>query len=196
MRVRDATEADRDAIYDVCLRTGDAGHDATGLLVHGELYGLAYAGQYLTLSPGLALVADGDTGVVGYIVGALDTASFDEQCEAEWWPALRARYPATGSGTDIDRRLVAEIHTPFHMPASVLARYPSHLHINLLPAAQGAGVGRALMTELFTRLSAAGSPGVHLGVDPRNERAIGFYEHLGLTRHDTGAAVLFTHRLP
>jgi ribosomal protein S18 acetylase RimI-like enzyme len=35
---------------------------------------------------------------------------------------------------------------------------------------------------------------VHLGVDPRNARAIGFYEHLGMRRHDHEGGVLFTQR--
>jgi ribosomal protein S18 acetylase RimI-like enzyme len=194
--VRPALATDRDAVYDICLRTGDAGADATALLAHGELYGHVYAGAYLALAPELALVAELDGDVVGYVVGALDTAAFDERLEAEWWPALRARYPLPGDGTEVDRRLVQEVHRPFHMPAMLLARYPSHLHVNLLPVAQGRGVGRRMMDGVFDLLRDAGSPGVHLGVDPRNERAIGFYEHLGMTRRSPDpAAVLFTLRL-
>ena len=37
------------------------------------------------------------------------------------------------------------------------------------------------METLFDALAAGGSPGVHLGVAEANQRAIGFYEHLGLT---------------
>ena len=200
MRIRAASGDDRDALYEICRRTGDAGNDATALLTHGELYGHVYAGAYLELEPQLAQVTEVDDPVVddrvvGYLVGALDTRAFDDRCEARWWPDLRARYPLPGDGTDLDRRLVREIHHPFRMPATLLARYPSHLHINLLPVGQGLGAGRALMTSLFDQLRAAGSPGVHLGVDPRNTRAIGFYEHLGMTRHDPDGAVLFTLRL-
>ena len=35
------------------------------------------------------------------------------------------------------------------------------------------------MDTLFEALRAGGSPGVHLGVSEANQRAIGFYEHLG-----------------
>ena len=35
------------------------------------------------------------------------------------------------------------------------------------------------MATLFEALKARGVSGVHLGVGRRNERAIGFYEHLG-----------------
>jgi ribosomal protein S18 acetylase RimI-like enzyme len=95
----------------------------------------------------------------------------------------------------VDRRLVDAIHRPRITDARLLERYPSHLHINLLRAAQGMGVGRRLMTTLFDQLRTDGSIGVHLGVDPRNDRAIGFYEHLGMRRHDHEGAVLFTRRL-
>jgi len=56
---------------------------------------------------------------------------------------------------------------------------PSHLHIDLLPSAQGRGLGRALMQRLLETLRRDGSDGVHLGVAAANVRAIGFYEHLG-----------------
>ncbi len=35
------------------------------------------------------------------------------------------------------------------------------------------------MDRLLDDLGARGVPGVHLGADPRNRRAIGFYTHLG-----------------
>lgn len=195
IRLRAAVPSDRDALYDICLRTGDAGRDATGSVDDGALYGHVYAGAYLRFEPGFAFVADLGGSAVGYVLGALDTAAFEARCEAQWWPPLRERYPNDGSGTAIDRRLVQAIHAPRVTPAVVTDRYPSHLHIDLLPVAQGRGLGRGLMQLLFDRLVDAGSTGVHLGVDPRNEHAIGFYEHLGMRRHDHDGGVLFTRHL-
>ncbi|MFZ4720601.1 MAG: GNAT family N-acetyltransferase [Ilumatobacteraceae bacterium] len=195
VELRLAASADRDALYDICLRTGDAGDDASGLIRHGELYGHLYAGQYLALEPGLALVAVLDGTVVGYALGALDTASFEERLEHEWWPGLRAAHPLPGEGTDLDRSFTARLHAPPRTPTAVTDRYPSHLHIDLLPVAQGRGVGRRLIDALLAAMVALGSTGVHLGVDPRNTRAIGFYAHLGFTRHGDGGVVLFTQRL-
>ena len=71
------TAGDRDAIYDVCLRTGDAGGDASGLYVDRDLFGDIWAGPYLALRPHLAFVAEGDAGVDGYVVGAEDTTAFE-----------------------------------------------------------------------------------------------------------------------
>jgi ribosomal protein S18 acetylase RimI-like enzyme len=194
--IRPAAAADRDALYGVCLHTGHAGDDASGLLADGDLYGHVYAGQYLLLEPAFALVADFSGDVKGYVLGALDTTAFETRCEAEWWPRLREQYPLPAVGTAVDRQLVGLIHRPYVTDARLVERYPSHLHINLLPAVQGMGLGAALVESLLQRLTAAGSVGVHLGVDPRNEHAIGFYEHLGFTRRDHDNGVLFTRRLP
>ena len=91
--IRRATASDREAIYDVCFRTGDAGGDASGLYSDRDLFGDVWVGPYLELRPNLAFVAEGDAGLDGYVVGADDTTTFESACEARWWPALRARYP-------------------------------------------------------------------------------------------------------
>jgi len=38
-----------------------------------------------------------------------------------------------------------------------------------------------MMSTLLNTLRALGSPGVHLGVSPANERAVAFYKHLEFT---------------
>ena len=179
MRIRRAEARDRDAIYDVCLRTADAGGDASALYVERDLPGDVWAGPYLELRPHLAFVAEHQAGVDGYIVGAEDTVAFGAECEAQWWPALRDRYPDPPDDRDLtpDQRLHRYIHHPPGAPPEVLAEYPAHLHVNLLPRAQGQGAGRRLLETLFDAL--AGVPGIHLGVARENERAAAFYAHLG-----------------
>ena len=192
--IRPATEADRDALYDICVRTGASGADARHLLHDHRLHGHLWAGQYLTFAPEFALVAERDGAVVGYVLGALDTAAFEARLRTDWWPALQAEHPLPGTGTPLDVELIGRLHRPDRTADTVIAKYPSHLHINLLPPAQGSGLGRAMMDALFGRLRGAGSTGVHLGVSPHNTHALGFYEHLGLRRHDHDGGVLFTQR--
>jgi ribosomal protein S18 acetylase RimI-like enzyme len=177
--IRPAVASDRDAIYDVCLRTGDAGRDASGLHADGELFGDVWVGPYLALRPHLAFVAESDAGVDGYVVGAEDTAAFEADCAARWWPALRARYPDPPGDRDLapDQRLHRLVHHPPSSPPEVLTEFPAHLHVNLLPRAQGHGAGRRLLETLFAALP--GVPGIHLGVAAENERAVAFYAHLG-----------------
>lgn len=184
MEIRPYRPADEPALYDVCLRTGDLGGDATGRYADPALIGHVYVGPYLALAPRLAFVLDpGDGPPLGYVLGALDTVEFAARCEESWWPPLRRRYPDPAgipeSERTPDQRLASFIHHPPVEPPTITSRYPSHLHIDLLPQAQGRGHGRALMRHLLAGLAAAGSPGVHLGVASGNRRAIGFYRRLG-----------------
>lgn len=173
---------DREQLYEICLRTGDSGSDATGRYRDGELLGHVYLGAYLALEPEHARVLrDADGKAQGYCVGTADTARFEERCEAEWWPALRERYPRPRPEDDSpDAALIRKIHEPAGTATEVLEDFPAHLHIDLLPVAQGGGNGKRLLHAVLDGLHAAGAPGVHLGVGGRNARAIGFYEHVGL----------------
>ena len=130
--------------------------------------GDVWAGPYLALRPQLAFVSETSAGVEGYIVGTEDTAAFAIECDAQWWPALRARYPDPPDDRELtpDQVLHQQIHHPPGPPPDVLVDYPAHLHVNLLPRLQGRGVGRRLLETLFDAL--VDVPGVHLGVAPRN----------------------------
>jgi ribosomal protein S18 acetylase RimI-like enzyme len=183
VRVRNATPADLPDVYSVCLQTADDGDDATSSYVDPALPGHVWAGAYVTLEPRLAFVLDDVDGVAGYVLGALDTADFARRCDELWWPPLRRVVP---DPTDVDpaertadERAAHLIHHPITMPRSIISRYPSHLHIDLLPRAQGAGNGRRLLATLLSAMRELGSPGVHLGVSATNTKAIGFYRHLG-----------------
>jgi ribosomal protein S18 acetylase RimI-like enzyme len=179
--VRPFRPDDLDALYRVCLETGDAGRDATALHEDPTLLGHIYAAPYALFEPTLAFVLEDDEGVGGYVLGALDTTAFDARLEQEWWPALRSRYPLPPPerGGTPDGFLIGMIHGRHHRDPEVVAGHPSHLHIDLVERCQGQGGGRRLMATLLDALRAAGSPGVHLGVSTRNERAVGFYRHLG-----------------
>jgi ribosomal protein S18 acetylase RimI-like enzyme len=183
--IRPARPDDGPAMYDVCLRTGANGGDATSLYRDPRLLGEVYVGPYLALEPDLAfVVADDDDAVGGYVLGARDTADFERRCEETWWPPLRDRYPLDGSHTGADGNLVRLLHQPPRADPAVIADYPSHLHVDLLPGWQGGGWGRHLLETLFRALTRTGSSGVHLGVARRNERAIGFYRRMGFTELD------------
>jgi ribosomal protein S18 acetylase RimI-like enzyme len=182
MDIRPYQPRDEPALYEICLRTGDAGRDATGLYADPRLLGDLYVGPYLALSPQLAFVLDNAGTPAGYVLGALDTDRFAADCERSWWPPLRRRYPDPADPRTPDERLATLIHhPPAGPPPEITDRYPSHLHIDLLPAAQGRGHGRALTQRLLDALAAARSPGVHLGVAAGNQHAIGFYRRLGFT---------------
>jgi ribosomal protein S18 acetylase RimI-like enzyme len=192
--IRPAHPHDRTRLYEVCLRTGNSGQDATGDYADPHLLGHVYVGPYLALEPDLAFVVDDDGEAQGYVLGARDTVEFEQRCEQEWWPPLRKRYPDPPAGRSwtADERLCHLLHHPVRTAPAVAADYPAHLHIDLLPGAQGAGFGRRLVELLFSRLSVMGVPGVHLAVAAGNERAIGFYRHVGMrpVRREPGTLLM------
>ena len=180
--IRPYRPSDRDALYDICVRTGDAGADATGLYSDPRILPDIFTGPYLHLDPELAFVlaSDGQPDEpLGYIIGTADTRRFVARYRDEWLPAVAGRYPE-GSGQGAQAARVRALHHPEWMLAEDLAeRYPAHLHIDLLPQAQGQGAGRALMTRFLTALRAAGAPGVHLSMAADNTGARAFYDRLG-----------------
>ena len=50
-RIRPATEADRGALFEICLRTAENGEDASGLYSDPRLPGYLWAAPYLKFAP-------------------------------------------------------------------------------------------------------------------------------------------------
>lgn len=187
--LRPAAADDRAACYAVCLGTGDSGNDATHLHADPDALGHVYVGGYLTLEPELSLVLEDQAGVCGYALAALDTKAFHRRYVDDWLPPLRQNRPApAGPATtwSRDEQLWNFYHHPELFIPEQYDAYPSHLHIDLLPRAQGRGLGRTMMMELLGLLAARGSPGVHLAMARDNHRAAAFYAKLGfkeIARH-------------
>jgi len=189
-RIRPYLSSDFDAVYRVCLHTGDAGNDASHLIDDPAILGHLYVGPYVTLEPELAFVLEDEQGVCGYVLGALDSRAFERRYREEWLPPLQARYPdPTGDpkAWTPTERLYHQLHHPRAEFPAELEDYPSHLHIDLLPRAQGRGNGRRMMRRLLAALRERGSYGVCLGVSPKNHRAIAFYKKLGFMELGSGA---------
>lgn len=182
-RIRRARPGDQRGADYVCLKTGDSGDDGEPFFSEDpDALGRIFVEPYLLFEPELALILEDDDGICGYTLGALDSRAFYARYEAEWRPALCARHPAPQGDPGTWTRL-EEVYGWYHQPDYFCPEpydaYPSHLHIDLLPRAQGRGYGRRMLEQLFGLLRQRGSPGVHLGVRPLNTRAHGFYQRLG-----------------
>lgn len=188
-RTRPYQDSDLDQLYEICVRTGAAGNDAYDLVDDKLLFGHVFAAQYGMLEPEHAFVIDdGSSPAGGYVLGCLDTAAFEARLAADYWPKLQAQYPPNSGTRGLDKMLIGMIHNPSTMDPAITAEYPSHLHIDLLPPFQG-GNGRKLMETCMDSLRADGSAGLHLGVSAQNERALGFYAHLGFSELHVNAFV-------
>lgn len=192
--VRPYRPGDLPALYDICLRTAQAGQDATPYYPARDhaLLGAIFAAPYAVLEPESAFVLDdGDGRAVGYVLGTADTAGFARRFRDEWLPTVADRWPAPqGEPATPSEVMAGLLHTPERIVLPELAAYPAHLHIDVLPDFQAAGHGRALMTAFLGALAGRGVPAVHLGMLTVNTGARAFYDRLGfheLTVRDPGA---------
>jgi GNAT superfamily N-acetyltransferase len=191
VRIEPAGLHDLPGAYRVCLLAGDVGRDAGSLYRDPDLLGHLYVGPYLTAESGTRLVVVDEEGVAGYLVSTDDTLAFEAWAETTWWPPLRRRYPYRDDDSR-DARLIRAIHAPARTPPDLAGPFPAHLHIDLVGRVRGLGLGRQLIDRLLAELRDRGVAGLHLGVDPVNANAIGFYEHLGFreVRREPGTLLM------
>jgi ribosomal protein S18 acetylase RimI-like enzyme len=171
---------DRDAVFDICMRTGEQGGDARDVYRDHDLLPNTFAAPYTELEPDLAFVLDDDGRAVGYVLGTSDTVRFVRDFRERWLPVVGARHPKpAGEPTTPDEMIAALLHAPERMLVPEVADYPAHLHIDLLPDYQGRGWGRVLMNTLFAALDKAGAARVHLTMVTANTAARAFYDRMG-----------------
>lgn len=182
LQLRPFEPRDLAALYAISLATGLAGGDASQLYRDGQLIGHIYAGPYARLLPDRVRVVEDDDGVGGFVLGALDTVSWEGQLELACWPDLRLCYPLPiGAPSDwtVDERRRAMIHHPVQTPADVVRDYPAHLHLNILPRLQRQGVGPMLLDVWLSLASEQGVNAVHVGVNYANAGALRFWARQG-----------------
>lgn len=178
--IRRCRDSDRAAVYDVCVRTANAGRGVAGRYSTDDLVPDIVAGPYLFIEPQHAYVLDNGERAVGYIIGTARTAGFIAAYQDRWLPRLLERYqPLSGPPvTEEDQRLDTMFH-PERWLRPELAPHPAHLHINLLPGYRRSGHGRRLMSTFLASVAAAGAPSCYLSVRRANTGAQRFYERLG-----------------
>ena len=162
MFVRRFATPDTPALYDVCLRTADGGGDATHLHDEPSLDRARLARSRISPS--------NQTSRGWSTTGAAVRSATSSAPSTRW----RSRSPVSGRGGRVcarctpnvrmaprrsrraDADLVQMIHHPPAPPLRFIEDYPSHLHIDLLPEAQGAGFGRVLIETLCAMLDPDG----------------------------------------
>ncbi|QNE19925.1 GNAT family N-acetyltransferase [Kribbella qitaiheensis] len=177
--IRPYRVSDRPAVGDICVRTADNGGDSRSLYPDLDLMPSIFAFPYVDLEPELAFVLDDGDRAVGYVIGCADTPDFARRFRSEWLPRVPQYEPLTGPPQTPTEMMIGLLHDPERLVIPEVADYPAHLHIDLLPAYQGAGHGRALMTCLLKALADRGIPAIHLTMLTSNTPARAFYDRLG-----------------
>ncbi len=192
MLIRQAQIEDREAVNFVCLNTGDSGNDASTQFNFKDMLGDLYAAPYLESDPDFSFVLEDQGTIKGYVLGTLDSNKFAKFANEDYLPRIRAKYQKYENDfTQIEKDLWKEILRDYEMSNEILKKYPSHLHIDLLPEMQGKGHGTKLMNLLLEQFKKFNSPGVHLGLAASNLRAFSFYEKMGFSTLSKSPEVIF-----
>ena len=167
MEIRSFDEKDRENCRDICHKTATAPE----YVKSKDLVCLLYCDYYLDNEPDNCFVlADEDDNTIGYILCGVDQWAFDKGMK----PYLKkVRKLSFGQWFG---HMVANL-----AEKGLAKKYPSHLHIDILPEGQRQGYGTQLIKALEDHLRAVGSKGVRLGVGGSNTGAHAFYEANGYT---------------
>lgn len=187
MQIRTFREQDRPAVRQLALRAGQ-GSPTESLWGHPESEAQIYLEPYMDHEPDSLFLAESAHGLLGYLTGCVDSAAFPSE-DQRIADAIRThrlilrRAPVVffarsafdaASGALRRAPSAGELHDP---------RWPSHLHINIVPEARGTGAADGLMAQWFDRLRAVGSPGCYLQTLVENTRAVRFFTRMGFTPH-------------
>ena len=183
--IRSYKSADTSAVYEICLKTGNSGQDATHLFSDPLVLGHIYVGPYMEFEPQSVFILEDDQGPCGYIMGVLDSQTYYQWMHSEWLPKIRVNYKKPTGNPDTWDETEKITDLLFH-PVSqrLLPDYPAHLHIDLLSRAQGKGQGKLLMDRFIDYFKYNKIPGLHLELSSNNDRAFNFYRKYGIEELD------------
>ena len=190
--IRNYHITDLSSLYKICLLTANNGGDASSLLDDADLAGHLFAAPYAFFEPNLCFILLKNATPCGYVLGTQDSMNFQEKCEKKWFPELRKRYmfPDEKDGS-LQANFIRYLHQGQDL-IDDLNDYPAHLHIDILPSAQGKGNGRQLIQKFLNQLKVSNVKGVHLIVRKQNTSAVGFYKHIGFQKlRKLGESIIF-----
>ena len=181
LKIRRYKKADLDFLYQICLRTGDNGKDATRCYNDKKLIGHIYSAPYAIFEPELCFILSMDSNPCGYILGTKNTIRFQKWLKNKWYFKLQKSYSMPlNEDNSRDANLIRQLYAQ-QDNREEFENYPAHLHIDILPNAQRRGYGRKLIIAFLKELIYQKVKGVHLIVSKKNINAINFYQKVGFT---------------
>jgi GNAT superfamily N-acetyltransferase len=189
--VRPYAPCHRQMIEDIAYRTGFMGESPEAFWLHRKSWAAIWIAPYLEGEPESTCVATMDGNVVGYLTGCVNTECFKGPDAVMMRKVMRyGLLYRPGVAGFLWRAMLDQARDRWRGHKAIGgelhdARWPSHVHMNLLAEARGRGLGRALIECWFTRLREAGSPGCHLSVIQENQRGVSFFAAMGFEPHGT-----------
>jgi ribosomal protein S18 acetylase RimI-like enzyme len=186
--VRAFAPGDRDAVREISYLTGLMGEPVDHFWRHQASWADVWTAYYTDNEPESLSVATVDNSVVGYLAGCIDTSKMRPTTDEAISTAMirHGLFLRPGTGPFFLRAMV-DSWRDRGRPAGELndPRWPSHLHIDLLPEARGTGLADALMDRWLSQCRDRRSPGCHLATLVENRRARAFFERFGFTDRGT-----------
>jgi ribosomal protein S18 acetylase RimI-like enzyme len=181
--VRPFKPTDRQAVLQIAADTAFFGEPIEAYLDDRRLFQDAFYSYYTDHEPQSAWVADYAGSVIGFLTGCVSTRRQKRVFYGHILPRLAFnlipfRYRLGRKTFSYIRRL-ARAWLRGEFPPADLSSYPAHLHINVMPAFRGQGIGRKLIEAYLQRLSDLQINGVHLHTTDLNAAACKLYESLG-----------------
>ena len=183
LEVRPYQAGDREALFNIGAETAFFGAPIEAYMEDRRTFLDVFYAYYTDYEPQHAWVACVDDRVVGFLTGCTDTHRQEKVMQKKLvpgvlWNVLRRRYKLGPKVRRYTRAIVgAGLRGEF--PPADVARFPAHLHINLLDGFRGLGLGRRLMQAYLAQLKELAIPGVHLHTTSLNEAACHLYEASG-----------------
>lgn len=185
MQIRPYRPEDRAAVRAIAFATGFLGEPIGWLWGDPESFGDVITKYYTDQEPESLLVAEHGGAVIGYLSGCIDSGNAVGSAAREITRLVRRGALVRPSIAPFFWRSIVDLAQDGEVREDVLCddRWPAHLHLDLLPAGRGKGLGRRLMEAWLARLNECGSPGVHLGTFAENANALRFFTSCGFARH-------------
>src|SRR5690625_2492466 len=161
-KIRPFDETDRSSWRALFARAGD-GAPPGSFWGHPDAEASVYLDPYMDIEPDSLFVAEADGALVGYLTGCLDSAAFPSEGARMELAIRKYRLALRPKSMAFFGRAIADtVHTKLRKDPATEdfddERWPSHLHINVVPEARGTGAGTGLMEAWFNRWTQAGSP--------------------------------------
>jgi ribosomal protein S18 acetylase RimI-like enzyme len=192
--IRPYEPADRASVRRICHATGYMGEPVDWLWKDEESFADLFTSYYTDAEPESALVVERDGEAAGYLLGCVDTRRASNPAGIFARHFIRRAIAFRPGTAGVVWRSLADVvlDTLRRRPTPTTtsdARWPAHLHIDLLPSIRGVGVGHALMRRWLEQLRRDGVPGCHLETLGENKAAIAFFESCGFHRRGDAALV-------